>query len=262
MELGLKGRAAVVTASSKGLGRACALALASEGCDIAISARGEEALRKTEAELQALGARVRAVVADVSKPEDCKRIVDGAADEFGRLDVLVPIAGGPPPGPFDSFDDEAYRKALELDLMSVVRLCAAAVPIMRQRSWGRVVTVQSISIKQPLPGLVLSNTSRAGVAGFAKTLANELASEGITVNTVCPGPTLTDRIKNLASAAASQGSMTFEDAIRAYESDIPMRRLGKPEEIGALVAYLASEPAAFLTGLVVQADGGMYRGLL
>lgn len=262
MDLGLKGRAAVVTASSRGIGRACAITLAREGCDVAICARGEEALRETEAELAEIGVRVRAVVADVSKPEDCRRVVDGAADEFGRLDILVPIAGGPPSGSFDSFDDEAFRRAIELDLMSVVRLCAAAVPHMRRSHWGRVVTVQSISIKQPLPGLVLSTTARAGVAGYCKTLANEVAPEGITVNTVCPGPTMTERIRVLAQAAAERAGTTVEEAMRAYESEIPMQRLGKPEEVAALVAFLASEPAAYLTGTVLQIDGGMYRGLL
>jgi len=262
MDLGLRGRAALVTASSKGLGRACAIALAKEGADVAICARGEEDLRKTEAELLALGVGVRAMVADVSRPEDCRRVVEGAAGEFGRLDVLVPIAGGPPPGPFDSFGDDAYRAAIELDLMSVVRLSAAAVPLMRQQRWGRIVTVQSVAIKQPLPGLVLSNTARAGVAGFIKTLANELAAEGITANTVCPGPTMTDRIRNLATEGARAGGTSFEDVIRAFEADIPMRRLGTPEEVAATVAFLCSEPAAFVTGVTIQVDGGMTRALL
>jgi len=262
MDLGLRGRAALITASSKGLGRAVAFTLASEGADVAICARGEEALRATEAALSNLGVRVRATVADVSKPEDCRRVVEGAADEFGRLDVVVPIAGGPPPGPFDAFDDDDYRRALELDLMSVVRLCTAAVPHMRSQKWGRIVTVQSVAIKQPLQGLVLSNTARAGVAGFMKTLANELAAEGITANTVCPGPTLTDRIKNLAEDGARQGGGSFDDVIKAFEADIPMRRLGQPEEIAATVAFLCGAPAAFITGVAIQVDGGMTRALL
>lgn len=262
MDLGLQGRAAVVTASSKGLGRAVAELLAAEGCDVAICARNEDALRETEALLLKTGVRVRATVADVSKPEDCRRVVEGAAAEFGRLDIVVPIAGGPPPGPFDAFDDAAYRAAIELNLMSVVRLCGAAVPFMRERRWGRIVTVQSVAIKQPLQGLVLSNTARAGVAGFCKTLANELAADGITVNTVCPGPTMTDRIRRLANDAVEKAGMTFEDAIKAFESDIPMRRLGTPEEVASMVVYLASEPAAFTTGCTIQVDGGMTRSLL
>lgn len=262
MDLGLRGRAALVTASSKGLGRACAMALAAEGADVAICARGEEDLRKTEAELSSMGVGVRAMVADVSKPEDCRRVVEGAAAEFGRLDIVVPIAGGPPPGPFEAFGDDAYRAALELDLMSVVRLSTAAIPHMRRQRWGRIVTVQSVAIKQPLPGLVLSNTARAGVAGFVKTLANELAAEQITVNTVCPGPTKTDRILVLAAEAAERSGISVEDALRAYESDIPMRRLGRPEEIAATVAFLCSESAAFVTGVTIQVDGGMTRSLL
>jgi 3-oxoacyl-[acyl-carrier protein] reductase len=262
VDLGLKGRVAAITAASKGLGRACALALAAEGCEVAICARGEEALRATEQDIAALGVRVHAVTADVDNVEDCRRFVDGAASALGRLDVLVPISGGPPPGPFEAHDDHAWTKALEGNLLSVVRLSTAAVPHMRRGGWGRIVAVTSISAKQPIDGLILSNASRAGATGFLKTLATELAAEGITVNNVLPGSHLTDRIRSLAQEQAVRAGTDPNDMIRAFEAQIPMRRLGRPEELAAVVTFLASEQAAFVTGASIQVDGGASRGLL
>lgn len=259
MDLGLKGRAALVAAASKGLGRACALAFAAEGADVAICARGEEALRTTEADLRRSGVRVRAVVADLAKPEDCRRFVEGAAAEFGRVDVLVTNAAGPPAGPFDSFDEGAYRASLELNFLATMRLCYAAIPHMRRGRWGRIVNITSVAARQPLDGLILSNSARMAVLGFAKTLSNELAREGITVNTVCPGPTLTDRIRSLSQAAAERQGISYEDAVRAFERDIPVGRLGAPEELAAAVVFLASEPAAFITGTAIAVDGGLVR---
>ena len=262
MDLGLKGRVAVVAASSRGLGRACAAAFAREGADVAICARGREDLRSAEAELVELGARVHSAVADVSIADDCRRFVQGAADAFGRVDVLVNNNGGPPSGAFDSFTEADYRAALELNLLSTVRCTLAAVPLMRRGGWGRVVNITSIAAKQPLAGLVLSNTSRVGVIGFSKTLATALAGEGITVNTVCPGPTFTDRIKSLAEQRADRERIPLDEALKAYLTDIPMGRLGKPEEVAALVVFLASQPAAFITGTTIQVDGGMMRALM
>lgn len=262
MDLGLKGRAAVVAASSRGIGRACAIGFAREGADVAICARGKEDLRKTEADLVELGARVHASVADVSQAEDCRRFIHGAADAFGRLDVLVNNAGGPPSGAFDSFKEDDYRAAVDLNLISTVRLSLTAVPLMRRGGWGRIVNLQSVSVKQPLEGLVLSNTARTAVVGFAKSLANELAPEGITVNTVCPGPTYTDRLRSLASQRAERERIPYEKALEAYVGDIPMGRLGKPEEIAALVVFLASEAGSFITGTTIQVDGGFVRSLM
>lgn len=262
MELGLKGRVALVAASSRGLGRACAVGFAKEGADVAICGRGKEALRDAESELIETGVRVHAAVADLSHADDCRRFVLGAAESLGRVDVLVNNCGGPPAGAFDAFTEDQYRAALELNLFSTIRMTLAAVPLMRRRKWGRIVNLTSVAVKQPLDALVLSNTARTAVVGFAKTIANELAREGITVNTVCPGPTLTDRIQKLASQRAERDRMPVEQALQSYIVDIPMGRLGKAEEIAALVIFLASEPASFITGTTIQVDGGMVRSLM
>lgn len=262
MDLGLKGRVALVAAGSKGIGRACALGLAREGAGVAVCARGEDALRVVEKDIAELGARAHGIVADVARADGCARAVEETVAAFGRLDVLVTNAGGPPPGASLDFDDEAWLAAIEQNFFSVVRLARAAVPHMRATGWGRIIEIQSYAVKQPIEGLGLSNAARAAAVGFAKTLSAELAPQGITVNTVCPGLTATERARGLAERRARALGITAEDALAQMEAELPMRRLGRPEEVAALVVFLAGEPASYITGTTIQADGGVVRSLL
>ena len=262
MDLGLKGKTALVAASSKGLGKAIAKGLASEGANVCICARSQETLEATATEIrQDTGADVLAVTADVSQPQDVQRLVEAVVEQFGGLDILINNAGGPPAGTFDTIPEEAYQGALELNLLSTVNLCRAAVPIMKEHGWGRVINMTSISVKQPIAGLILSNMARAGVIGFAKTLATELAPHGILVNSVCPGIIFTDRITQLAESRSQTQGITPQQVIANMEADIPVGRLGKPDELANLVVFLCSERASYITGTTIQADGGMYKGL-
>ena len=262
MDLGLKGKTALVAASSKGLGKAIAKGLASEGANVCICARTQETLEATATEIrQDTGADVLAVTADVSQPQDVQRLVEAVVEQFGGLDILINNAGGPPAGTFDTIPEEAYQGALELNLLSTVNLCRAAVPIMKEHGWGRVINMTSISVKQPIAGLMLSNMARAGVIGFAKTLATELAPHGILVNSVCPGIIFTDRITQLAESRSQTQGITPQQVIANMEADIPVGRLGKPDELANLVVFLCSERASYITGTTIQADGGMYKGL-
>lgn len=263
MDLGLKNRVAIVAASSRGLGRATAQALADEGADIAITARHLEELERAAHEIAASsGRQVLPVVADLAIAGDIARLVQTVLDAYDRVDILVNNAGGPPPGGAQDVAEDEWRAAYELTLMSAVRLIQGVLPGMRERGWGRIINITSVSVKQPLPDLVLSNAIRAGVVGYAKTLANEVAAEGITVNNVCPGYTLTDRVRALAEARAAAEGIGISEALAAWESAIPARRLGRPEELAALVAFLSSEQAAYITGTTIQVDGGFIAGLL
>jgi 3-oxoacyl-[acyl-carrier protein] reductase len=261
MDLGLKGRVAAVCAASKGLGRASAIELAREGVDLAICARGEERLRATQKELEELGARVLAMPLDMVEPGTCERFVEETVETYGRIDVLVSNVGGPKAGPFESHSDEDFRETIERNLMTAVRLARAAVPHMKRGGWGRLIFITSITSKQPIDGLITGNTARAGIAGFSKSLATELAPTGITSNIVAPGSILTDRTHDLASQFAKGAGISVEDAIKRLELDIPMKRIGDPAELGATVAFLASERAAFITGAIIPVDGGTTRGI-
>jgi 3-oxoacyl-[acyl-carrier protein] reductase len=263
VDLGIKNRVALVTAASKGLGKAAALELASEGANVAICARTKEPLQAAAAGIEkATGSQVLAVVADVSQPDDVERLVQATVDRYGRLDILVTNAGGPPPGYLLDLEDDTWHAAVELTLMSAVRLCRAAIPHMRQQGWGRIVNITSISVKQPIDNLLLSNALRAGVVGLAKTLSNQFAGDGITVNSVCPGYTRTDRVAELNAARARELDIPVEEVERQTTANIPMGRMGRPEELAALIAFLASERAGYITGTAIQVDGGRVKGLL
>jgi len=263
MELGLENKVALVAAASRGLGKASAMALAREGADVVIAARHEPTLLEAAQEIQkSTGARVLPVQADVTVPEDLEHLVRAALEHFQRIDILVNNAGGPRPGVFTDMDDQDWLGAIELNLMSAIRLTRLVLPGMRKRRWGRIINITSISVKQPIPNLILSNTARVGVVAMAKTLATQVAAEGITVNNVCPGYTLTDRVKKLVAAQAQAEGSSVEEIMRRSVSEIPAGRMGRPEELAALVAFLASEQAAYITGVTIQVDGGAYRGLL
>ena len=263
MDFGLAGKVALVAASSRGLGRAVAEELAGEGAELILCARGEEALEETRAEIAlATGSQPRAVAADLTDPEGVRRVTDEALSAFGRVDVLVTNTGGPPSGPFESHAPEAWRTAVAQNLESVLNLTRALLPGMRERHWGRIVNVTSIAVKQPVEGLILSNSVRAAVTGFARTLANEVAPDGITVNNVMPGYTRTARLDWLADQLAARQDGTQEDVFEAWAAEIPMGRVGTPREFAALVAFLASERASYITGTSIPVDGGCIRALL
>ncbi len=263
MDLGIRGKVAIVAASSKGLGRASAEALAGEGVDLVLCARGEAALRATAKEIRrASGVRVVDVVADVATPAGLADVLSAADREFGHVDILVTNAGGPPAGPFETHSPEAWAEAVRTNLTSVVELVRGVLPGMRERRWGRIVNVTSIAVKQPVDNLILSNSVRAAVTGFARTLANEVAPYGITVNNVMPGYTRTARVEELATRTASLQGTTPEAAYAVWEKQIPMGRLGEPAEFGAMVCFLCSALASYTTGASIPVDGGWIRSLL
>jgi 3-oxoacyl-[acyl-carrier protein] reductase len=257
------GRCAIVCAASKGLGKASARALARDGVRVAICARGREALEAAAAEIRAAtGAAVIPVVADVARAADVERLVAQAAAGLGGIDILVTNTGGPKSGPFESISDDDWIAAIDAIVMSAVRLSRAVIPHMRERGGGRIIHVTSVSVKQPIDGLVLSNALRAAVTGLSRTLANELARDRILVNCVAPGYTATDRVAHLNEAAAKREGVAPQDVQARLERQIPLGRLGTPEEFGATVAFLASPAASYITGTTLQVDGGYVKSLL
>ena len=262
MDLGLRGKVALVAAASRGLGRAIAEALADEGAVLGICARGAERLHEARDALAARGAQVHAMVADVSRLEDVQRITREMLDRHGRVDVLVTNAGGPPSGPFETHGWERWQQSVELTLRSTVELTRAVLPGMKERRWGRILNVTSIAVKQPVDGLILSTSIRAAVTGFARTLANEVAPFGITVNNILPGYTRTERVEELNAATAQREGIDVAEVARRIERQIPMGRLGEPPEFAALAAFLASERASYITGQSIAVDGGWIKSLL
>ena len=263
MDLGLRGKVALVLAASKGIGRACAVSLAQEGAQIVIGARSRQILEKTAQEIQEIGkSRILAIPTDVTKKEDAEAIVTATIQEFGHIDILVNNAGGPPSGTFEDFGDDQWQAAFELNLLSTTRFIRLVLPHMRSVGGGRIINIVSTSVKEPIKGLILSNTIRPGVIGLAKTLSLELAPDNITVNNVCPGRILTDRTLqgSTMKRKLAQG-ISEAEALQELAKDIPMSRIGTPEEVGALVAFLASQQAGYITGTTIQIDGGLTRAL-
>ncbi len=263
MNLGLQDRVAIVAGASRGLGRAIAAELCRERARVVLVARTEGPLRDAaEALRRETGGHAHHVAADVSDEADVERIVEETTNRWGKIDITVANAGGPPAGSYETITPEQVRRAVEVNLMSTVFLAKAVTPFMKRQRWGRFIALTSVSVKQPLPSLALSNTARAGVVGFVKSMASDLAPHNVLCNCVAPGYMGTERVDDLLAEQAGREGREPKEVRAELESRIPMGRLGRPEELAALVAFLASERASYITGTTIQTDGGFVQGLL
>lgn len=262
MNLNLKGKTAIIGGSSKGLGKACAVSLAREGVNVVLCARNGEALKKTEKEIEAHGVETLALTADMSVADDNRRIVSATIEKFGGVDILINNSGGPRPGTFREVSeddmDEAYNSVLKYNIR-MINLC---LPYMEKKGWGRIINIASVSVKEPLPNIVLSNIFRSAVVSYAKTISRDLIPKGITVNTVCPGYFKTDRITQLINRGAEAENISVEEYERRAIEDFPHKRYMDPMELGEMVCYLCSDQARSVTGTTIQIDGGLVSGLL
>ena len=256
MDLGIRGKAALVTAASKGMGKATAMGLAAEGCRVLMCARTEADVKAAAEEIRAAtGAEVVAMTADVTKKEDVDRLLATAEQSFGGVDILVANAGGPPRGNLEEMTDEQWYGAFDTTVLFVVRLIRGVLPSMKRKRWGRILTIQSVSVKQPVPGLLLSNAVRPGTAGMVKTLSEELGQHNITINVVCPGKIMTDRFLG----GLKQSGLSKEEYLARGALDVPLGRIGTPEEFANVMVFLASERSSYVTGVALQVDGGLIR---
>jgi len=263
MDLGLKNKVALVAASSKGLGKAVAWGLAREGAKLVICARDKKNLEKTADDIfLGTGVSVFPLSVDLTESDQINWLIDETLDLFGKVDILVTNAGGPPPGDFKNLNETNWAEAVQLTLMSAVRLSKAVIPGMQKQKWGRIIHMTSVSVKQPISGLHLSNVIRPAVIGLTKSLALEYAKDNILVNAVCPGYFLTDRVKQLFQNKAKKSKKTITEVEKAIKAQIPLGRIGSPEELANLIAFLASDKASYITGSIIQADGGFVKSLL
>ena len=261
MELRLENKVSLVCAASEGLGKASAIELAKEGSTVAICSRSMEKLLMAKEDIhKKTGAKVKIFQADLTKHEQIIELHNQVSKKLGDIEVLVNNVGGPPPGTFETLKDEDWQSAINLTMMSVLRMSKLVLPSMKEKKWGRIINISSVSVKTPVNNLFLSNSIRLGVLGWAKALSDEVGKDGITVNTVCPGSTRTNRITSLFSETAKQTGQTFEQIEEMSAQSIPLKRIGEPHELAALVAFLASERASYMTGLAIQVDGGSARG--
>lgn len=262
MEFNLQGKTAIIGGSSKGLGKACAIALAREGVNIVLCARNSDALNQTQKEIESFGVGVLSLSVDMANVDDNKRIVDEAANRFGGVDILVNNSGGPKPGTFrditeDDLDD-AYNSVLKYNIR-MINLC---LPYMEKKGWGRIINIASVTVKEPAPNMVLSNIFRSAVASYAKTISKELISKGVTINSVCPGYFKTDRVTQLMKARSEAEGISVEEYEQKAIQDFPHKRYMDPQELGDLVCYLCSDQARSVNGTTIQIDGGLLSGLL
>ncbi|NHJ00990.1 MAG: SDR family oxidoreductase [Candidatus Heimdallarchaeota archaeon] len=262
MDLGLNQKVALVAASSRGLGKAVAFALAKEGASIILCSRNGDQLLSVQEDIMELGVDVLAIPADLTIYTEVKHLVKEALNHFGKIDILVTNCGGPPTGGFLDFSIDDWEKAITLNLMSTIFLCKEVLPQMIQRKQGRIIMIASISVKQPIDGLILSNTVRAGVAGLAKSLSNEFGKDNVLINLVCPGYTKTERVTQLASVISTKRKISTDEVINEWASQNALNRLATPDEFANVVVFLASEKASHLTGVSVQIDGGFIKSLL
>ncbi len=267
MDLGLNGKVAVILASSKGLGLACAKGFYEEGASVAICSRSKENLLKAKEIIKDVKIgdsqqKILNLVVNLTDEDQIKAMIDIVIKEFGTIDILVHNAGGPPSAPISQISMEQWEESISLNLKSIIIVCKAVIPIMQSQQFGRIIAITSVSIKQPLNNLVLSNTTRLGVLGFAKTLANEYAKDNILVNVVCPGPTLTDRMKELIKTEMLDTGRSEQEIMKKWIDDIPLGRLGDPEELANLVVFLGSQKASYITGTAIQVDGGFVKSPL
>jgi 3-oxoacyl-[acyl-carrier protein] reductase len=263
MDLRIKGRIALVTAATKGLGRACAEELSQEGCTVALCSRTAADTERVAQEIaKKTGNRVVAFTADMSRDADIDRLLDDVRKKLGDPEIVICNAGGPPAGNFSTTKIEQFLPAFQLSAMSSIRLTYGTIQPMIKKKWGRIVYITSISVKQPIPFILLSNTARAGLTGFMKTVAREVAATGVTLNAVLPGTHDTDRVRQTAQTRAKTEGIPLEQALADQAKNNPMNRLGSPAEFAAMVTFLCSDRASFITGTNIQVDGGGYAGLL